>query len=101
MQRGHKAKVLHYIEHNPNMRLYINDIAAAIGLEYQQVNTVVSAAIRSGELPGLERPMQGVICYSPQGAKVGRMLFEEIGRSKTGKILIQDEAGNIYVAEEI
>jgi hypothetical protein len=103
--RGIRAKIREYFERRPGQQVFLDDMAKDLG--------VAPLAIQSG-VPNLMRDVPGyplevnIAARSwtyrpntpPGGVKEGKRMFEEIGQAKEG-IVIQDEAGKLYLAKEL
>lgn len=103
--RGLRAFLLSYLHQHPGEEVFIKDIQVAAkeaGQDWtnKQVQTSFSN-ILADKTAG-----KGVVCvvrgnswrYLPNGSEPGKRLFEELGQAKDGRVVIQDEAGNLFVA---
>ena len=101
--------ILKYLEERIRLNVHRGDIAKDLNLQEKQVTNAVYNMIRRG-VPVI-KVMDGVWRYDPSmrvEAKVNdnhhgatQMLFEMIGQSKQGKFVLQDESGDLYVAERL
>ena len=102
--------ILKYLEERIRLNVHRGDIAKDLNLQDKQVTNAVYNMIRRG-VPVI-KVMDGVWRYDPSMAveaqvtsnnnhRVDHMLFEMIGQSKQGKFVLQDESGDLYVAERL
>lgn len=108
-RRGIMAEVLRHLSHNEGLICYQADVAQVLGISVTQVQQAVSYLSKKPEVnivtltPGAYRfksTPKEVVAVSSNG-KSSSTLFEKIGASKTGKIVLQDEDGELYVAEKL
>ena len=108
-----RDQVLKKITDKVGQVVYAEDIAKDLNLTREQVAAALNSMIRTGSL---ENDMQVVSAgrawrYSPGSPQASsskrrgtrptdRRLFEEIGPSKQG-IIVQDEDGKLYLLEEL
>lgn len=95
-----KSKVLKYLEEHIGQRLFADDMAQALGLSRIQVSHAIYGIRKSGL--HVEQVSQGVYMYSG-GRSAGSVkgLFEELAQTRTGKIIVQDEDGKVYLLTEL
>lgn len=97
------GEVLRYLEKNVRLNVYAGDIASDLNLTEKQVKSAVySLKERKGQ--PIEVVAQGVWRYDPSAKSVSKTtstLFELIGQTKQGKVVLQDEDGNLYVGEKL
>lgn len=102
-----RHEVLAVITKRPGEIIYLKDIVAATGLDEKQVQSAINNMRRDD--PTLESTIQTVARgqawrYDPTGRrrKDGeKRMFEELAVTKTGALIIQDQDGNLYRAEEL
>lgn len=93
-------QILKYVTDRPGQIVYRNDIVADLGLE---AGTVQRAMLRfvAQEL-GIECITVGRVWrYSPNKSHNGDRLFSQVKVLKSGAVLIEDEAGALFVAREL
>ncbi len=100
--------VLEELLKHPGEVIYIDDLAKNLGLLTQSVQNVTSQILQKRD--DIEIEIRGRAWrYNPNKKKedetkkkeTGKRLFEEIGLTKSGHIVIQDDHGAIYLANEL
>lgn len=98
-------KLLEFFNKHVGEIVNVTDIAKTIEVTEKQIKGAVNTLLGHGH--NIESVSRGT-AYIYRGMKqeikpaaVSRRLFEEIGVSKSGAIVIQDADGNLYKAEEI
>lgn len=105
-QRGpsYSSAVLEYFTKSPGEILYTSDITKNLNLTKDQVQSAISR-FKNRKGINFEVISAGhAYRYQPGPAeekKTGNRVFEEIGVTKKGDIIIQDSDGNLYRAEEL
>jgi len=100
--RGLRAFVLEYLHQRPGEEVFLNDVQTAAkeaGHDWttKQLQTAFSNLIADRSGAGITCVVRGRSWrYAP--AEKGKQLFEEIGRAKDGRVVIQDDEGNLFVA---
>lgn len=105
-----RPAILKYLEGRPGVRVYVDDIARSIGCTRDQAQSAMSNL--RNDVPSL--PIEVVLPGNvwrfgpPSVVRDGlrpelptKRIFEELAVTKSGEILIQDEAGAIYRASEM
>lgn len=102
-------EVLKYMEQHVRLNVYADDIANDLNLTRAQVTNSIGNFIRKGQ--PIIKVTNGVWRYDPaiatqvkardNGQGDSHMLFEMIGASKQGKFVLQDESGDLYLAEKL
>lgn len=104
--RGIKTWVLEYMTKRPGEHVYLDDMSAAASEQgktftKRQIQTSIANSINTPAFAGVSIIVRGNCwVYRPQDAKDKR-LFEEVGVSKDGRVVIQDADGNLFIATEI
>lgn len=95
-------KILDYFHEHQNVQVNINELIEATGLEKAQVQNAINN-LKSRYHSNIETVMTGNlwIYKSGRGDGPGSTMFELVGKSSTGVIVIQDEDGKLYKAVEI
>lgn len=98
-----KPQVIEYFTKRPGETLYVTDLASALGVDKTQVQQCITNFKLKGEMPDLETLVRGNSwVYKPNHNKSNdKRLFEELGVTKSGAIVIQDSDGNLWRAEPI
>lgn len=107
-----RAAVLTFFEKNPGMAIYVEDLVKDTGYTRTQIQASIYNLIKSGlydltsEAHGQIWRYRGLKRESPRYSEEnkrsnGRRLFEEVGSTKKGTIVIQDEKGNLFEANEL
>lgn len=102
---GTRQKVLNYLMQREGRQVTSVEIATAIGVPSVPTRNTCTSLVRERGT-GVECPTPGVFMFrqpEPVTAPTqpaGR-LFEEIGIGRDGRIIIQDEEGNFYLASPI
>lgn len=101
-------KILDYFHTHQNIQVTLNELADATGLDANQVKSAINTLKSSRYKMNFETVMTGnVWIYRPDKGKsvdvntVNTVMFEQVGKSSTGVIVIQDEDGKLYKAVEI
>lgn len=96
-------RVLDFIRERPNVELTVTEIGHNTGLNNGQVNQGIRTLRIQGSLIDTVKPGYSYIYREqrPTNEVSEKRIFEEIGTTKAGAIVIQDEDGNLYKAEEI
>lgn len=101
-------KILDYLVSRPGQVVYRGQISEATGLDAEQVKHAVSdLRTRIGEnittvtrgASWIWRPRQAETPVS--AAPAARQMFEQIGTTKGGDLIIQSDAGTLYRATEL
>lgn len=102
--RGLRAFVLEYLHQRPGEEVFLNDMRLAAkeaGRDWNetQIRTAMSNLMASSFGTGVNVVVRSRSWrYSPNGGSAGKLLFEEIGRARDGRVVIQDDEGNLFVA---
>lgn len=102
--------ILSYLITKPYIEIPVADLAKETGFTLTQVSNAVVHLRESGIR--IEIPMRGVYRYipgAPPAAKKedkakpekSKQLFEELGRTKSGEIIVEGEDGALYKLCEI
>jgi biotin operon repressor len=103
--------VFAYLEHRIGQAVHVDDVAADLGFTKQQVKSAVNNLRTTKGIP-IETLVAGYSWrYLPNskpsedspgnGSNHTKRIFEEIGVTKTGLIILQDEDGNLFSAQEL
>lgn len=99
---GLRSQVSEYLHRRPGEEVFVTDIAKDLGLTKKQVQNCVTNAMREGAWPDVEIVTRGnswrFIPDNRNDRKSNKRMFEEIGVTKDGSIVIQDTDGNLYRA---
>lgn len=99
--RGITAKLRTKFEQCPGVVLYLPDLAEEFGVEPRIVQQAVSNLIRETGNPTVHMRAAAWI-WKPQGrAQRARRVFEEIGTTKEGKLIVQADDLTLYLATEM
>lgn len=105
-----KPTVVEHFQKAPGVPQYVNDLSKAFAVSEHQIQECVAGIIRNNSLPGLTCEIRGRSwMYRPQATeaadpnprKPSARMFEEIGETRDGSVIIQDDAGKIYRAQEL
>jgi hypothetical protein len=105
-----RGKLVRFFHEHPGVQVYAHEIGAALNESPKRVMDGMTNLLQDGRMEGLIRVQNGgPYIYkgsqfaSPVDAHVtgNKPLFEEIGKTKKGDIIIQDEHGNLYKAIEL
>lgn len=114
-----RTEILRVLTDKPGQVVYADEIMEKTGNTKSQVQKVMMNLLRE-ELPGLSIAVAGnAWCYitgqqtvnvdtllkgtfvPPRKKKVELRVFEEVGRTKSGEIMIRDQDMNLYTAKEM
>lgn len=99
--RGITAKLRMKFEQNPGLVLYVRDLADEFGVDPRVIQQSVANMIRETGQPTVHIRAAAWI-WSPQGrAQRARRVFEEIGTTKDGKLIVQADDLTLYLATEM
>lgn len=96
-------KVLKYFHDNKDVQVNINEMVATLGLEKSQIQNAVNN-LKSRYRTNIDTVLTGNIWVFRSGVpeiKPGSIVYEQIGVSSNGVIVIQDENGKMFKAVEI
>lgn len=102
-ERGVAARVLQYLSERPGSTVWITELAGTLNIEQRQVAQAVYYLATTKSQP-IETVMNGnAWTYAPNKAqtKPSRPLFEQIGVTKDGVLVLEDESGTLYRATEM
>lgn len=100
-----QSQVMKYLTDRPGSLVYVEDIAAALDIEPKSARQAINNA-RNGhrevfgqfvEIVGRGGPWR----YMPGSSNSGRTIFEQIGVTKSGAIVVESEDGALYLATEL
>jgi hypothetical protein len=100
-----KQRVIEHFQKAPGTQQFVGDLAKQFNVSERQVQECIAGILRMDSLPGLAIVTR-TRCwmYRPEAAQQPRAsdkrMFEEIGPSRDG-IVIQDDAGKLYLAREL
>lgn len=107
MARGKSTspEVLKYIQEQQGEYVYVDTVCKDLGLERAQVQGAISN-LRNRHNQPIEVVQKGTIWrWKPNAenekSKNYKRVFEEVGATRTGAVVIQDEDGNLYKAVEL
>lgn len=95
--------VLQYMEQRRGINIFIDDMARDLNLDRKKVISAVNALRRNAGVV-IESPTKGCYRYvgdAPAAIPDGKRLFEELATTKDGRLLIQDEDGNVFMATAV
>lgn len=102
--RGITAKLRMKFEQSPGMVLYLPDLADEFQVDRRIIQQSISNLRREHGFPEVHIPA-GAWIYRPgavpKGAGKPRRVFEEVGITKTGELIIQADDMTLYRATEI
>lgn len=102
------APTLVVLRRSPYVEMPLNEISKKTGLEPKQVANAIAGLRASGIR--IESPIKGVYRYVPsdvnttkkeEAHRPSKQLFEELGRTKSGEIIVEGEDGALYKLCEI
>lgn len=100
-KRADSSEVLRYLTERPNQPVFRHDIAQALGLTEKQARDAVYT-LRSRNGQPIVEVARGVYRYEPGNEqRNGTVLYQQVGPTKTGEYVIQDEDGNLYLARPL
>lgn len=101
--RGMTAKFREMLERAPGTVFYMKDLMDALNAPEAAIQNTANRAVREGAGTYVVHIPARAWLYSPDGkpAVGAKRVFEELAVAKDGTILIQDEHGAIYRAQEL
>jgi biotin operon repressor len=103
-RNGVTEKVVEYLNGRSGQLVTVSEIEQALSLRRAQVFSAFQTMKEQGL--HVERPGQSTVRLHPgrkpaAAKETCRRMFEEIGVSRDGRVVIQDEAGTLYAAVEL
>ena len=96
-----RQKVLEYITQRPDQLLFVDSTANALGETDSRVRDCMRRIATFKILPGFKALGKGgPYKYTPERNN-STTYFEQIGKTKKGEIVLQDERGVLYKAKEL
>jgi hypothetical protein len=102
--RGLAAKLTTHFTQHPGEHLAGPDLAAEFGVNEATIKASMAGVIYRNSLPGLATVVRGnVWAYKPneEPSKSTKRILEEVGQTKGGTLILQDEDGNLYAAKPL
>lgn len=104
--RGIGVAVIEYLQKHAGQALFVSDIAADLNVEPRVVQVAISNARNNntgGAATQIETLIRGRQFRWNGGVSKhnGRALFEEIGKTKSGDLLVESEDGIVYKLVEL
>lgn len=102
--RGLSAKVTAYFTQHPGEHLAVSDLAALFDVNEGAIKASMASAVYRNALPGLATVVRGnVWVYKPneESSKSTKRILEEIGQTKSGTLILQDEEGSLWAAKPL
>lgn len=98
--RGVRSALLEEFHRKPGQVLYLQDLMTALDFEERQVRNSLNAILRMGN-SGIVVDIPGRSWVYRPAKQSSKRMFQEIGKTKNGAIVIEDENGNLYAAKEL
>ena len=105
--KGLRAKLQEYFSKRPGQTIYISDLMTDVGASSEEAMRESVNSLRTsvqGWTDTLQVEINGrAWVYKPPAGKSvsAKRVFEELAVTKAGDIIIQDEQGRIYKAQEL
>lgn len=102
-----KPKVMEHFKRVPGVPQFVGDLSKQFGATEHQMQECIAGILRTNSMPGLTVEVRARSwIYRPQATPQdtpsnGKRMFEEIGETRDGSIIIQDESGGLYRAQEL
>jgi hypothetical protein len=97
--RGLTTAVYDHLSQRVNQDVNVDDVAAELGVSRAQVQGALSYLRKKPEVGDrLAVVVRNVWRLAPERPSGGKRLFEEIGTAKDGRVVVQDDEGNLFVA---
>lgn len=93
------TNVHRYFEQRVGQTVFSVDIAKDLGVDTRAIASAVAGLKRQGVDVG-QGPTKGSYVYRGAG-KTATTLFERIGETKDGRLVLQGEDGDIYLASKV
>ena len=97
--------MLEFLAKSPGSTHYVGDLANGFEVTEQQIRSCINSIIRDEALPGLEVVIpQRSWVYRPSAEPKHsntKRVFEEIGQTRSGDLILQDQDGKVYRAKEL
>lgn len=100
-----RPKLIKYFRERPGVQVYAEDITYDLGEDRKRIFAGINNMITEKKLPGLQRVSKGgPFVYNGPGQVVNgdaKELFQLIGESKLGDMILEGEDGKLYRAKEL
>ena len=103
-----KPRVMEHFQKHPGEIQFVGDLSKQFNVTEFQISECIAGIIRTGSMPGLRVEARARSwSYLPQSneakrqAQSAKRVFEEIGETRDGAVIIQDESGKLYRAQEL
>jgi len=100
VNRGLGAKVYETLDKQRGLTVYREDMARDLGVNSNAIIQAVNTLRRNGHTE-IEVVMRGNAWRIGADKKTQHALYEQIGVTKSGDLILQDEEGQLYRAREI
>lgn len=97
--RGIAAKIRREFDMHPGLTLYRQDLAATLEVDSSAIPSAVQYCMKTMNIETIAAGQAWR--HIPNHKNSDATLFELIGRSKSGVLILQDEEGRIFKAQEI
>lgn len=99
--RGQAERILSVLKEMPNQSVTSNELEQRLGLTRQQVQSAMYSLTKNPLIgQQVERASSGVYFYRSRPAQQKGKLFELLAETHDGRLVLQDETGNVYIANE-
>lgn len=103
--RGLSNKLTAHFTQHPGEHLAVNDLAVLFGVNEATIKASMAGVIYRDALPGMATVVRGnVWAYRPNkesSSKTSNRILEEVGQTKGGTLILQDEEGNLFAAKPL
>lgn len=91
------APIREYADRHPGARVWLKDLVELTGGAPTGIQTVMGKLVGEGQAQVVTRGN----CWQIGKAQQSGGLFEQIGTTKNGDLVVQDEDGRLFVAREV
>jgi biotin operon repressor len=101
-----KPQVMEHFQKAPGSIIFVGELASRLNVSETQVQECIATILRQNDMPGLQVEARGRSWRyrpeaAPKEANSSKRMFEEIGPARDGSIIIQDDGGKLYRAQEL
>ncbi len=98
-----KTKVAEALHSRRDLDVSVKEIAEIANVTFDQARQAINTLAREGKL-NIDTVVHGTIFRlnsNGSSTKEARPLFQQIGKTKTGALVLEDEDGDLWKAEKI
>lgn len=99
--RGLAEKILVVLKEQPNQSITVSELEQRLGLNRQQIQSAMYSLMKNAVIgPQIERAGNGMYKYHSHPLRPKGKLFELLAETHDGRLILQDDGGNVFIATE-